>query len=269
MNRKTFTLIELLVVIAIIAILAAMLLPALNQARERARVSSCINNCRQLALAMTSYIGDNGDQMMKSAYTEGTVIRGYTYLLMAGGYAPGKIFLCPAQSPQGDVWAQKRLACWSSPLGDVINTSDGSGAMTGSSNWTCFPSYGQNWYLGGGRDGYSGTDTLDGVSISRIPVKISAIRNPSQTHWMLECQRKDQWNANRRIGWLGTAPWESNYEGMVYSDHSGGTITVGSRADGSVKANQTDGSSLGSAYKKAPYSNGKLPGNADNQFDAR
>lgn len=61
--KSYFTLIELLVVIAIIAVLAGMLLPALSQTRNRVKSTACMNNMRQIGLAVIRYAGDNGDEL--------------------------------------------------------------------------------------------------------------------------------------------------------------------------------------------------------------
>jgi prepilin-type N-terminal cleavage/methylation domain-containing protein len=106
-SKRGFTLIELLVVIAIIAILASLLLPALNTARDKAKSLLCVGNQKQLGVALQSYSGENAGWFPPTDYyTNASRLPNWTTTLIDNGYLAVKtgsssILVCPSSTLHG------------------------------------------------------------------------------------------------------------------------------------------------------------------------
>jgi prepilin-type N-terminal cleavage/methylation domain-containing protein len=204
-----FTLIELLVVIAIIAILAAMLLPALSRAKESGKSISCLNNLRQISLASQMYVDDN-----HGYYPPRSMTNRWPDLMYDNFGHNLKLLLCPDE-------AGTPLTDTNSP--DVADESP------------------RSYFINGWNDYFAGSDGQSGLAIGDS-MKQSAIQYTSDTYLFGE---KTSSHADYYMD-LNEGAAGNDFEGILNQSAHSGTSADRAAGTGSGGANYaiTDGSAI-------------------------
>ncbi|MCD6219239.1 DUF1559 domain-containing protein [Candidatus Calescamantes bacterium] len=242
-EKNGFTLIELLVVIAIIAILAAMLLPALSKAREKARQSVCMNNLKQIGLAINMYQQDYDEYFPPFIDPKSDPKVYWTTKLWKGGYVKGLVFLCPTKrNSLTHLWKSEN------PSPPVFEK----------------PDYGYNYHIGSSSLAAYGGDV-------KKPARFSQIRRPSETILLADDYLTNYkstgyyflWYVFRTSKWYGCLEARHNRAvNVLWCDGHVTSCPVGTAAEDCGGYTVDD-----NPYKYDPFRNGNLLTDPDNYFD--